>query len=90
MVSEVPPAWKSIIRLCTFATREAARVRGHAVAMHPVGFPFMPEEASVRGKGAVQAFANLALVWLQVGVEILAAGLVREVGLAREMSYTYA
>ena len=45
MIKEIPPAWEAVILLGAVAVFEVAQMGFGSVSMHPVGFPFVTEEA---------------------------------------------
>jgi hypothetical protein len=70
---EVPASGKAISWYGSLARREEAEMRVFAMAMHAMGFSLVAEETSVGGEVCIDAGANLASVWLEVGVEVFAA-----------------
>lgn len=47
VVASVPAAWEAITLLGSFTVLEKANIGVVSMVMHPVGFPFMTEKASI-------------------------------------------
>ena len=70
VVVEIPPSREAIARDGALAGGEEAQVGVLAVTVHSVGFSLVTEEAGVRGEVNIDTLGDLAMVGLEVGVEV--------------------
>lgn len=73
VVVEIPPPGEAVAGNGPLAGDEEAEVGILAVAVHPVGFSLVAEEAGIGGEVDVDALGDFAVVGLEMGVEIFTA-----------------
>lgn len=77
VVPLIPAARKAIAVPRSLTVAEFAHERVQSVIVKSMGLSLVPEEASIGRKSGVLAFSSfsgkLAPVWLQVGIQVLAA-----------------
>jgi hypothetical protein len=69
---EVPASGKAVSWYGSLAGREEAEMRVFTMAMHAMSFSLVAEETGVGGEVGIDTGADLASVWLEVGVEVFA------------------
>lgn len=69
VVPEIPMAWEAISGDTALTMFIGTKIGFVAVAMHSVGFTLMTEKAGRGRETGVLTSNNLALVWLQMGVD---------------------
>ena len=67
---EIPAARKAVDG--SFATSKKTMMGILAIEVHPVGFTFVPKQASIGRKLKILASTGFTLVWFQMGIQIFA------------------